>query len=175
MNKEEKMRAKILKYLNYSFTDFCKEAPEKIKNYIYDCKKIGQNPKYHPEVKVYDHIVIVFNRAKRTGDINLMMASIFHDLGKVDTTEMHNGVWTSYNHDEKSAELVEKYKDWIESYGADYETVYYLVDQHMRAKTVDVMRKHKQEVFKSHELYPLMQRFTEFDNMKIDYSNDTDE
>jgi hypothetical protein len=161
-----------------TFNDFYVNAPPKIKDYIDKCKNTPQSPEWHPESDVYTHIKIVFNRAKRYSDINLMLAAIFHDLGKVDTTKPHftiPGKITSKFHEIVSCELIKENREWIESFGADYDIIYYIVAMHMRIKNIDEMRPFKRDALKKHKYFSQLERFTRFDDMKIDYSHDINE
>lgn len=168
------MRAKKVK--PESFKDFYDAAPEEIKQLLDKAETTLQSKRWHPETTVRNHIVIVFNRAKRTGDINMILAALFHDLGKMTTTHFKEpDSWSSHGHELASTRLVEKYKDWIEELGADYDIVHYVVKEHMRAKLIGEMRPSKRAAVMSHPYFPLVDKFTEFDNMKIDYSNDLDE
>lgn len=158
-----------------TYEDFYNAAPEKLKKCVDNCKGIPQTLEWHSEGTVDIHNKIVFNRAKRTGDINLMLAAFFHDLGKATTTVKHPTIPNKYStklHDKESAKIVKENKQWIEDIGGNYDIVFYLVEQHMRAKITDEMRPYKREKFKSHIYYSYMEKFSEFDNMKTDYSND---
>jgi len=62
--------------------------------------------------------------------------------------------------------LVEKYKDWIESLGANYERVHELVKYHMKIKLMGEMRPIKQQEMRDNPYYKDLLIFTEFDNMK---------
>jgi hypothetical protein len=170
------MRAKTV--MPNTFKDFYDAAPEEIKNYIDKAADTPQSVLWHPEGDVRTHMNIVFNRAKRTGDINLMFAALFHDLGKVDTTVAHPTIkdkWSAKMHEKVSARLVTKYKDWIESLGGDYEIIHYIVDQHMRIKQIDHMRPEKQKLFRQEKYFDLGTKFSEFDDMTRDYSNDIED
>lgn len=168
------MRAKKIK--PESFQDFYDIAPEEIKQYFDKAKTTLQSKRWHPETTVKNHIVIVFNRAKRSGDINMMLAALFHDLGKMTTTHFKEpDSWSSHGHEFASVKLVEKYRDWIEELGANYDIVHFIVKEHMRAKLINDMRPSKRNALMTHPFYPFVEKFAEFDNMKIDYSNDTDE
>ena len=167
------MRAKTIK--PNTFQDFYDSAPAEIKDYINRCADTPQSALWHPEGNAKIHINIVFNRAKRTGDINLMLSAFFHDLGKADATKYINGKWSAHGHEFASLRLVEKYKAWIEKLGADYDIVHYVVKNHMRAKQIHQMRRAKREAFMSDEYYPLVAEFSKFDDMQTDYSNDIDD
>ncbi len=169
------MRAKSI--MPQTFKEFYDMAPNEIKNYIDKSKHINQSATYHPEGSVYNHIKIVFNRAKRTGDINLMLSAIFHDLGKVDTTKAHPTIpdkWSAISHEKVSVHLIIRHRDWIEEMGGNYDIVYYIVDQHMRVKNFPEMKKIKQQAMRNHMYFHYLEKFTEFDNMLTDYSSDID-
>lgn len=170
------MRAKTMQA--NTFEELYDIAPTEIKDYIDRCENTPQSKEWHPEGNVKIHTKIVFNRAKRTDDINLMLAAFFHDLGKADTTVKHPTIpnkWSTITHENISAKLVVKYQDWIESLGGEISLIYYLVKNHMRAKEVDKMRKHKRDEIYQHPWYHYMKQFTEFDDMRKNYYYDTDE
>ena len=179
------MRAKLVNDL-LTFKQLYNSAPTEIKNYLNKCKITPQGAEWHPEApdeevphNVLAHINIVFNRARRTGDINFMLAAFFHDLGKADTTHPHPsgepGRWSAKMHEIVSARLVEKYRDWIEELGGNYDLIHYIVAQHMRAKQEDIMRPVKQAELRKHPYYNAVKTFSEFDDMKKDWSNDLDD
>jgi len=133
---------------NYTFEDICKNAPIHIKYYIEHSKGVLQTPMWHPEGDLYTHIRIVFNRAKKMYDINLMLAAILHDLGKVDVTIKHPTIpnkWMAKTHEKISAKITKENKEWIESFGANFDIVYYLVKEHMKIKQLDKMRESKRK------------------------------
>lgn len=169
------MRAKTIK--PRTFQDFYDAAPKVIQEYIDAAANVKQSILWHPEGDVKTHINIVFNRAKRTGDINFMLAALFHDLGKVDKTVKHPtipGKYSAHGHEVVSARLVKRYRDWIEELGGDYDIVYYIVSQHMRVKHIEEMRPFKREAFRKEKYFDLVHQFSEFDDMRKDYTNDFD-
>lgn len=163
------MRAKTLKLSIFSsFEDFYTQSPIELQRYVDKCAQTPQSAKWHPEGNVKTHMRIVFNRAKENKDLNLMIAAFFHDLGKADTTHKHPSnpdAWPAHGHENVSARLVEKYQDWIENIGGDFDIVYYLVKEHMRAKQIDKMRPAKRNEAISHPYYSLMQLFNDCDDM----------
>jgi hypothetical protein len=177
---EQRRKDKTEDVINYTFTEFVNIAPEELQNYIEKAKITPQSKRWHPEApdddiphNVYTHIKIVFNRAKRTNDISMVVSAFFHDLGKTDTTTKRSeDVYSTHGHEFVSARLVEKYKDWIESLGANYDIVYYVVLEHMRAKRVLEMNPNKRRELQEHPFYRYVDMFTEFDNMKTNYSDD---
>jgi len=170
------MRAKQIK--PSTFQEFYDIAPSEIQDYIDRCEETLQGSYWHPEGNVKLHINIVFNRAKRTGDINLMLAAIFHDLGKADVTIKHPTIpdkWSAQTHEKISEELVTRHSDWIEELGGDPEIVQYIVSKHMRIKDIDVMRSRKRVAFQEEKYFDILQKFADFDNMRNDYTKDIDD
>jgi hypothetical protein len=162
-----------------SFSEICEQAPLELRDYIDRCKITDQTYFWHPEGNCYEHTKIVYNRAKRTGDIDLVLAAFFHDLGKCDVTKPHPTIpnkYSAYGHEIISAKLVEKYRYWIEgTFNANFHIVYYIVRNHMKAKQLEEMRPFKQMHFKEHPYYVYVERFTQFDDMQKDFSHDLDE
>lgn len=87
---------------------------------IKDLKNIKQNLKYHPEGNVWNHTKLVIDLAAKircyTGNEQLFMwSALFHDIGKINTTKVIKGRYTSYNHDIEGArityEILNKYMD----------------------------------------------------------------
>lgn len=150
----------------YTFDQLYHKAPIEIQRLIDFSKVVEQSAKWHPEIYVYNHIQIVTERAIETGDINLVVAAFFHDLGKITTTiKREDGKITSYNHEFISTQLVEKYRYWIEQLGADFSIVHYVVKEHMRAKYISQMRSIKRKLFQSHPYYSYVEKFCQLDNM----------
>jgi len=160
------MRAKIINIP--TFEEVYDLAPLEIKQYLDRCKEANQSPEWHPEGPTYRHIKIVYNRARNHGDINLVIAELFHDLGKADVTKPHpkkEGSYAAYGHEAVSSKLARKYEDWISSLGADPEQVYHIVKEHMRIKKFDEMRPSKREKLENDKWFSKYKKFTEFDNM----------
>lgn len=95
---------------------------EKIKNSFKDTpleslwilQLIEQNPRYHPEGNVWNHVMQVIDIAAKIKDFAIdkeafMLGSLLHDVGKGITTKKNNqGRWTSYNHDVEGVKIAEK-------------------------------------------------------------------
>jgi len=160
------------------FEEIEKILPKEIKKYLDMCSITPQSPDWHPEApndiiphNVYKHIKIVYNRAFNhdNNDIDMLVSVLFHDLGKVDVTKpsiKKVGGWSAYGHEEVSAKLVEKHKDWIQSIGSNWNNVFQIVKEHMRIKNFEEMRKPKQNELKNNPLFDKFILFTEFDNMQ---------
>lgn len=153
--------------------ELCLIAPAILYEYTLECKNTPQNPVWHPEGpneptphNVFFHIGIVYERARRWGDTDLMMAAFFHDLGKAGTTVLNDkGNWSSPDHEELSTRLVRRYKLWIEEMGCDYQTVYEVVKNHMRVKRQDEMTAKKVNELRANPYYEKILKFSEFDDM----------
>lgn len=79
-------------------------------NMLVELKDIPQEPKYHPEGNVWNHVMLVVDEAaklkERSEDKRVFMwAALLHDIGKIKTTVKRKGRWTSYNHDTVGAEI----------------------------------------------------------------------
>lgn len=88
-------------------------------NVIVELKNIEQNPKFHKEGNVFNHTMLVVDKASKLRDNTehkeeLMLSALLHDVGKVTTTKLRRGNWTSYNHDKVSSEMVYEMLDGLE-------------------------------------------------------------
>jgi len=141
-------------------------APTEILDLIEKSKTTPQSIKWHPENEVYKHIRIVFDRARDYGDLNLLIASLFHDLGKMSTTHKNKkGGYSAYGHENASKHIARKNSDWIAKMGGDSKEVIEIVANHMRIKQMDRMRPAKREAMRNHPYYDKLMKFTAFDNM----------
>ena len=73
-------------------------------NLIKNLVKIEQNPKYHPEGNVLNHILLVTDNASNLKEKSrdkraFMWGAFLHDIGKLTTTKIRKNRITSYNHD----------------------------------------------------------------------------
>lgn len=83
-------------------------------NMLEKLKKTGQSPVHHPEGNVWNHTMLVLDKAaevkkKSSDERTFMWAALLHDIGKPDTTKYRRGRITSYDHDKVGAELAEKF------------------------------------------------------------------
>jgi hypothetical protein len=147
-------------------------TPVELVNLLEKCKTIPQTLQYHPELFVFKHIQIVYDRCLNTDDIDLVISAFFHDLGKVETTKPHltkPDVWPAHGHELVSTKLVEKYRVWIVQKGANFNTVHFIVKNHMRMNIFNDMRKSKQDALRQHPDFDKLELFTKFDDM-INYN-----
>lgn len=145
-----------------------KSLPEDLKSLLFKQWNAKQNPKWHPEGNSLKHILVVVKRAYHhyPDDPNMIMAALFHDLGKMDTYTINpkTGEPTAYGHENKSTDYVEKFKEWISTFeGTDIDEIKYLVQNHMKVKpsTWESMRDIKKEPIKTHKSFDKLMGFTD--------------
>ncbi len=85
-------------------------------NKIFRLQKIDQNPKFHPEGNVLNHVFMVVDRASKLKDKSsnpsaFMWAALLHDIGKLTTTRVRKGRITSYNHDNEGEHIANEILD----------------------------------------------------------------
>ena len=146
-----------------TFRDIWEKMPKALKQQVYDLKQQDQRRDKHPEGNVLKHTIIVTRRALKTGDIDMALAAIFHDIGKGSTAGVHpkKGHITHFGHEKVSAEMVKKHSKWIESMGGNPEDVLYIVTNHMRMKVLGDMRPKKREKYQSHRLHSKLKQFSD--------------
>ncbi len=88
-------------------------------NIIVKLNKIKQNLEFHPEGNVFNHTMLVVDKASLLREqsedkLVLMLSAFLHDIGKLTTTKLRKGKWTSYNHDKESSKMVHEFLDGLE-------------------------------------------------------------
>jgi hypothetical protein len=151
---------------NISWDYIVETAPDLIKDVLEGLKDNSENPAYHPEPSTYDHIKIVTERLIKTGDMDLVMAGFFHDIGKASVSKKSDeGDWnTSPGHEGISCKLVLRYKDWIEEMGANPYVVFEIVKNHDKIK-FNALNKKDKEKLERQGVYPKLSTFKDADNM----------
>lgn len=144
-----------------------RNLPDELKQILFKQWNAKQNPEWHPEGNTLKHIIVVLKRAYHhyPDDPNMIMAALFHDLGKIDTYDINpkTGKPTAHGHEFKSSDYVDAFRDWILSFeGTDIDEIKYLVSNHMKVKprTWDVMRDSKKEPIQSHGAFDKLMGFT---------------
>ena len=142
--------------------------PKDLKKLLFKQWGAKQNPKWHPEGNSLKHIIVVIKRAYKhyPEDPNMIMAALFHDLGKMDTFAINpkTGQPTAYGHEDKSTDYVDQFKDWISTFDeTDVDEIKYLVKNHMKInpRTWDVMKTSKKEPISSHSAFNKLKGFTD--------------
>jgi len=104
---------------------------------------VPQDKKWHPEGNVWDHTLLVVDRAaeivkreKPDEDtaLTIMLSSLLHDVGKPQTTEFKDGAWRSPGHGETGKSPSEKFLASCEFGKAIEDRVVLLVQNHMRVE-----------------------------------------
>lgn len=142
-------------------------CPSNLQEDLVKLWNVPQNPQWHPEGNTLKHVILTVRRALDVGDIDLIMAALFHDLGKFETLafKIDTKMPTAYGHEKVSAWKVFIHRHWIKSMGANPEKVYWIVKNHMRIKFIDEMRPGKRRNLTDHRWYESLVLFKE----KIDY------
>lgn len=141
--------------------------PEDVKKRFFGLWGVPQRPDYHPEGNTLKHVIMVTKRALKyyPDNMNIVIAAIFHDIGKDETAGVNpkTGHPTAHGHEEVSASLVRKNPDWILQNGGDPEVVYFIVKNHMKAHKMDQMRPSKQDELKNHPYFEDLMKFEKLD------------
>ena len=147
-------------------------APRTLKELLFNQWGAKQNVVWHPEGNTLKHILVVLRRAyeKYPDNPNIIIAALFHDLGKMETYGINEktGQPTAYGHEHKSAEYVLQYKDWILSFeGMDIEAIHFIVQNHMLVKypnpILESMRPFKREAIENHRSFNDLISFSTID------------
>lgn len=144
-----------------TFKELYNKTPDGLSAIINHTSTIEQSPIYHKEGNVYIHTEVVTNRLAMYNDINLSLAGLFHDLGKIDATEWNpvKGTWSAGGHENFSAGYVDKYADWIVEMGGNTELVRDIVLNHMRIKFIDEMKYSKKVALVSQPNFEYFRKF----------------
>jgi hypothetical protein len=157
------------------FLELYNLAPDVIKMEIDKTKNVFQSPFYHPEGDVYRHTMIVTNRLFNTyNNIHLDFCGLFHDLGKIYTTEedIVNKTFHSYDHEIVSCEIImnDDFRYWIRSFHGNIDIIHFVIENHMRIKFLSEMRRSKRITLLNHEYFRYLFCF-----MTADYGGDNPE
>lgn len=130
------------------FQEIVKTSPHTVQRKLEQLKFLRERPDFHPEPSAFEHIKIVTERLIPTGDMNLVMAGILHDICKFDTVKMNEktGWPTSPGHDDAAHDLIlndEKIQEWIRQNGGKTIHIANLCKFHMRFHQLSDMRESK--------------------------------
>jgi hypothetical protein len=157
-----------------TFQELINTAPHIIKRKLEQLKFLRERPDYHPEPSAFHHIQIVTERLMQTGDINLILSGVLHDICKLDTVRMNEktGWPTSPGHDDAAHDLIlntQEVQDWIRFHGGKVVTVANICKAHMRFHQIGQMREFKREAniqnWKDQGIWDALQIFGAADNM----------
>lgn len=147
--------------------ELIRELPSSLKELFWKQWNVPQNPKWHPEGNTLKHILVTIKRAYEhyPEDPNMILAALFHDLGKLDVFKINpkTGQPSAYGHEKKSVEILDNHRDYINSFeGTDFDIIRDIVKYHMVVKP-DVwnnMREFKRNKISTIDAYPRLTGFT---------------
>lgn len=161
-----------------TFSELVHAAPHIIKRKLEQLKFLRERPDYHPEPSAFVHIKIVTERLITTGNPDLILSGILHDIAKFDTVKENpkTGWPTSPGHDDASYDLVtqnEEVRAYCVQHGANPDTVALICKEHMRFHQLSEMKPLKRDKriqdWQDQGLYDLLTIFGRADNMLIDF------
>jgi hypothetical protein len=154
------------------FEELVALAPQHVKDELERLKTYEEESKWHPEANVFEHIKIVVNRLITTGDIDLIMAGLYHDIGKLlaaEKTLEKEGKFRAFGHEHIGAKWVIKDAEFIKSVGANVDNVEIIVSNHMRMKQLDDMNKSKVDAMKALTMWDKLVIFSRADSMLTEF------
>lgn len=108
---------------------------------LHELQYVDQNKKYHPEGNVWNHVMMVVDRAAKikhnsNNSTCFMTAALLHDIGKKPTTRINKkGRIISYDHDKVGAEIVEILLS------------NYMVEEEEKSRIVNLVRYHMHHLY----------------------------
>lgn len=155
----------ILSPIPLKFFETIEQFDSSLIDILRKLKDVPQNKLHHPEGNTLIHTVVVTSRAFKTGDKNLVVAALFHDIGKLDTLDYNTktGEPTAYKHEKESLKYVDQFKDDITKMGCDIDIIKFVVENHMRMKVIDQMRDAKRKRLESHKYFRYLKSFSVID------------
>lgn len=151
------------------FKELYNRFPKELRDKLEACK---QHPKYHPEGNVDKHIELVFKYAEENfpEDKELLLAALFHDLGKPETysERVVNGELkiSAYGHEFRAKNFILKYFDLFKDISTNQEKVEQICVNHMRATQYikgTLKKPHKRKAFEELEHFDAIIKFAECD------------
>jgi hypothetical protein len=161
-----------------TFQEIIKDAPHIVQRKLEQLKFLRERPDFHPEPSAFVHIQIVTDRLIPTGNANLIMAGIFHDIMKFDTVKENpkTGFPTSPGHDDEAFYLVmsnNPVRAFCVQNGADPDIVALICKNHMRFHQLGQMRPAKRDrqiqTWTDQGIFDMLQIFGAADNMLEDF------
>lgn len=160
------------------FIDIIQNAPHIIQRKLEQLKFLRERPDFHPEPSAFHHIQIVTDRLIPTGNPNLIMAGVLHDIAKFDTVRQNpkTGFPTSPGHDDVAFQLIMdnmQVRAFCTQHGANPDTVALICKNHMRFHQLGQMRPAKRDKqiqdWTDQGIFDMLQIFGAADNMLVDF------
>jgi len=156
----------------FTFNELWNRLPSDVRNACANCE---QDPIYHPEGNVDVHIRLVFEHAVNhfDSDVDLLVAAIFHDLGKPETKKVftkNDGTVKISNigHENKCISFIDKYFHLFLDVTINKEKVTEICLNHMRAhiyKNKQMSKPAKRKAFENLKYFEDIMKFSECDEM----------
>lgn len=140
------MRNPTKEKLQELFHPYLQGAPDSVIELLIKGWNSLEHPIYHPERTLGKHIEVVFKRAKRTEDTDLIFAAILHDIFKADKgidgvggprSTSEGWYWSNSSHDEQAYDFImqdDDVWDWIDGHGGHPIKIAMVCKYHMRMK-----------------------------------------
>ncbi len=125
-----------------------------------------QNNKHHPENNLFFHVWQVARQLEKE-NINLWLAAVFHDVGKLTKFQIReDGQKTFYGHDTAGANYVLKHFNDYEVFnrrGVMVDKIAWLIQQHIRILSYEKMGSKKRKAFNTHKWWKDLKKLREAD------------
>lgn len=145
-----------------TFESIIKKAPESLSDTIQALDHIHERNDYHPEYSVYQHTKIVTERLLLTKNPDLIMAAIFHDIGKAmcyEKIKISEALYNNtQNHLSYTLRILDDNADFIKKHKANLTVVKFII-KHYR------LSENNRQKFASHPLYDQLELFRSANNM----------
>lgn len=127
-----------------------------------DTKGMRAGNKYHhPEKDIFIHIIAALSHLKRDSSIELILATMLHDIGKPSTFHNHH----FYNHDQIGAEMSEIILTRLRFHINIIQKVKWLILNHMRIRKFNEMKESKKIKLLEHKLFSQLLKLLDVDIM----------
>lgn len=132
---------------------------------LYECEQSGD---FHPEGDVGVHTSLVTGSLinSHPDDDELHWAGLFHDIGKIFTTEWNETKqrFTAYGHERIGPDIVDHFSGAIPS-NVDVDEVKWIVRNHMKNHVMDSMKPNTRKKLTEHYWYETLVNFFYHDDM----------
>lgn len=149
------------------FKELYGRLPLSMRTALENCE---QDKLYHPEGCVDAHIRMVFEYAETnySEDVELLLAALFHDLGKPETKSIKSDGFghiriRNIGHEYASLKYIDMYFDLYSDISTNKEKVYEICKEHMRAwkyYSKEMSNKGKRKAFEELKYFPSVIKFT---------------
>ncbi len=111
---------------------------------VSNLKGVSQDERYHPEKDAFVHTMIAVQSLPQDASLELVLATLLHDTGKLSTKTISDKGIHFYEHEFVSAEIAERVLRRLKFTSDTIDEVKWLVANHMRTHEFPNMRKAKQ-------------------------------